>query len=202
MLDEVFAILNIRCDKQVKLAVPVVVKPNRGRMPAVALKPGLLRYVGKSTIAIVAVKDILTILRDEQINIAIAVVVSRRGTHPKPAASHTGDFCHVRESAVPIVAIQRILQRLGRREEVGRTAVDKVEIHPTIAVIVEDGDPGTHRLRQMPLRGFCVAMPPGNSGPLPRPLFKTQGRRLARQGGGYDQKRDHSTGRYPGKVIT
>src|SRR5258708_20017797 len=68
---------------------------------------------------------------------------------PKIFPRHARLFRHIGKGAVPVVLVQSIAQRLCGLKEISRTAIYKIQIHPTVVVVVEYGDSGAHGFGQV-----------------------------------------------------
>ncbi len=104
-------------DKQIEPAVVVVIKPDRGRIPAGSFNAGLPGYIGKSSIAVIVVKNAFAALCNVDVGRSVIVIVSNRYALSKAAPANTGFFSHVRECSVAIVAIERVAYRTGWSEK-------------------------------------------------------------------------------------
>ena len=71
-------------NKQIELAIPVVVDPGAARAPTgpVRAQSGFPGYVGKSAVPIIVVEDVLAPVRDEQILKPIVIVVEECAATP------------------------------------------------------------------------------------------------------------------------
>ena len=103
---------------------------------------------------------------------AVAVVVANRDALAVAAGRHPGFFGHVGKRAVTIVAIERIAQGRIGSEEVALAAVDQIDVHPPVVVVVEESAAGAGGLRQESLRRLPVHMCPGDTADGRRNLFK------------------------------
>src|SRR5579859_4668752 len=108
--------VNIVEHDQVEITVLVVIKPARAGGPATFVgHAGLLRDVGKRSVAVVVIEDGAPVAGDIEIRIAVVVKVTHG--HPlavKTLGAHSGFFRDVGKSAVAIVVIKSGAQRLGR----------------------------------------------------------------------------------------
>ena len=95
------------------------------------------------------VENAAAITRDVQINPSIGIVIGGSHPHPKGVPGHAGFLGDIGEGAVMIVAVQRVPYGRAGFKEVGRTAVDKVNIHPAVIVIIKERAPCPDCLRQM-----------------------------------------------------
>ena len=125
-------------NEKVEPAVVVVVEPYCARCPSRSGYSGLFGDVGEGAIAVVAIENAAAVLRDVEIGEAIGVVVADRDTHAVASTGHPGFFRHIGEGAVAVVVVEGIAERTGRREDVALPAVDQVDVHPSIVVVIED----------------------------------------------------------------
>src|SRR5205814_3590622 len=100
--------------------------------------PGSRRDIGESAVSVIAVENAASILSDVEIGEAIGVVIAHRNTHSIAAACDTRLRGYVSECAITIVAIKSVPQRLSGCEEIARPAINQINVHPAIAVIVEE----------------------------------------------------------------
>src|SRR5262249_45434017 len=99
-------------DKQIELAVVVVIEPDRASREPRCLQASTFRDVGKRAVAIVAIQNAVPVRSDEDVRPTIVVVIANSHTHRERAARDTGLLRDVRECAVAIILVQRIPQRL------------------------------------------------------------------------------------------
>ena len=84
---------------------------------------------------------------DEKVRMAVVVVVADGRTCRVPDAGDAGALRHIREVKVAVVVVQAVpvgRRLLGERWEGG--AVGEEDVRPTVAVVVEHGEPARHRL--------------------------------------------------------
>src|SRR5687768_8255840 len=85
-----FIVINKAGDKQVRLAVVVIVKPDGASGPAWRGGASLISDISEGRIPIIAVQNISAITRDVKIHPPIAVVISSSDAHPEGAAGYPG----------------------------------------------------------------------------------------------------------------
>jgi hypothetical protein len=175
--------LDEAADEQIQPAVVVVIEPHGARRPARCGDTGLVRHVGESSVAIVLIQDAAAVRRHEQVRKTVIVVITDGNAHPERAAGDTSRIGHVRECAVAVVPVERIFQRPFRFEEIARTAVDEIDVHPAVVVEVEERAPGADGLRQIPVRRHRVLVAPCDPALRCRHLFEQRARRFRRSGG-------------------
>ncbi len=112
---------------------------------------------------IVLVEDAVTVGRDKNIRPTIVVVIAHGHAHPKCSPAHPRLFGNIRKRAVAIILIQRVADRPGRLIEVRRTAVDQINIHPSIVIEIQKGASRPQRLGKIALGRHRVIMHPCNA---------------------------------------
>ena len=150
--------------KQIELAIVVVVEPDRARGPARGLEPGPLGDVGERTVAVVVIQRALAVRRHEQIGIAVIVVVADCSAHTEGAARHARLLRDVSERSVSIVLVERVSQRRLRREEVGGTRVHQVDVHPAVVVEIKERASRSAGFWQVAVRRHRVVVHPLDAG--------------------------------------
>ena len=91
----------------------------------------------------------------------IAVIVSDCYSHSIASGLDLGLLGYIRESAIAIVPIERVPQRTWRIVEIAFAAVDQVNVHPAVIVIIEEGTAGSRCFRQILLGRFPRRVGPG-----------------------------------------
>ena len=149
--------------KQIETSVMIVVKPDSARCPTRSRHARFLGNVGKRAIPVVAIKNAPPILCDIKIGVSIPVVVTGRHSHAIASARHTRLFGHVRESAVAIIVVEGVSQRMHRSKKIAGAAIDEVNIHPTVVVVIEKGASCSRRFGKVFFRGTARRMSPGDT---------------------------------------
>ena len=165
-------------DKQIEFAVVVVVKPNGARRPAGRGDAGFFGDVGEGAVSVVAVKNAAAILGDVQIGKTVAVVVTDSDTHTVAASGDAGFFGDVGESSIAVILIECVAQRRIGIEEIAFAAVDEINVHPAVVVVVEEGAARACGFRKIVFRRTPVYVSPGNSGFCGRNFFEQSWFRL------------------------
>ena len=146
--------LDIVRDQEVEPAVLVVVEPSGAGGPL-----ALVRHTcfgcdfGKSSVAIVVIKDRAAVTGDVQIRVAVVVEIAHG--HPLPVKTfgpHAGFFRDVGECAVAVVAIERGAERLQRFVGVGCARLHEVEVHEAVLVVINPAHARAHGLKVVFLR--------------------------------------------------
>src|SRR5258708_6553699 len=70
-------------DKEIQLAVVVIIEPDGTGGPAGRPNTGFIRDISEGPIAVVVIKNITLVTRHIKINPAIAIVITSRDTHAK-----------------------------------------------------------------------------------------------------------------------
>lgn len=149
--------IQIARDKQVQMAVPVIVEEAGRSRPSPSRDAGSVRDVGKGAVPVVAVERTARIARDVQVHEPVVVKIARGDTHPVyrltplRQASCRGD---VREGAVRILPIEAIpvfllIAPQGRQSR----SVDEKNIQQTVAVVIQQGDAAAHGFEKILLHG-------------------------------------------------
>ncbi len=150
-------------DKQVEASVIVVVEPNCTGRPSRRSDAGFFGHIGESAVAVVVIEDASTILSDVQIGKAVSIVVAHGYALAITTGGHASLLGYVRKGSIAIVSIQSIAQSRIRIEEITSPAVDQVNVHPTIVVVVEKSATCACGLWQILLRGFSRGVLPGDA---------------------------------------
>src|SRR5208283_711872 len=164
-------------NKKIKPPVIVIVEPDRARRPSRGDNPSLFRNVRESAIPVVVIQDAPSILRDVEIRKAVSIVIASRNTLAVPASRDSGLFGNIGKGSVAIVSVQGIPQRWVRIKKVTLPAIHQINVHPPIAVVVEERTSGSRRLRQIFLRRLPIDMCPGDVTHRGRDLFERVDRR-------------------------
>ena len=139
VLGFVQAVGNEAGDEQVEMRVVVVVEPDRVGEPAARGDADLFGDLFEAAIAQVPEQLVAAVGGQVQVCVTVGIEIRGRHAHAEPPALNAGGLCHVAERAVAIVAVQRVRQFAVRLEEVGRPAIDQVDVHPAVPVKVEEG---------------------------------------------------------------
>src|SRR6202007_3111866 len=114
--------------------------------PSGSGKAGLVSDVGESSVAVVVIEDAAAVLGDVKIGPAGSIVVADRNAH---AVASPDDPClrgNIGEGAIAIVAIERVAQRGARVEEIAFAAVNQINVHPAVVVVIDKATAGAGRL--------------------------------------------------------
>src|SRR5208337_105976 len=129
---------NIVGNKQIEVAIPVIVDKTAPRTPArlCVQQPCLFRNVGKRTVAIIAIKPVLPEVSAKDIFKPVVVVVSDANS-VSPADSVQPRFLrHVGESAIAIVFVKAVC---GLRWCAFKTcSTEQKHVHPSVIVIIDE----------------------------------------------------------------
>src|SRR5262249_16003551 len=158
-----FVELHETANEEIQLPITVVVEPNRAGRPSRRCEPPFFGYIVERPIAVVVVQDAAAILRDVQIGEAVSVVIPYSGAHAVATPENSSLLRHVSERAVAVVAIKRVAKRRLWIVEIALAAVDQVDVHPTVVVIIEESATGSGRFRQVVFRRAPVYMTKGDA---------------------------------------
>src|SRR5215472_8278431 len=136
-------------DEQIQPSIVVIIEPHRACAPTCRGNSSLAGHICERTIAIVAVEDTLRILSDVEVGEPVVVVIAHRHAHAVRVSRYSCFLGDVGERPVPIIAVERVSQRMRRNVKVTLPAVYKVDVHPTIVVVVEKGAARTVRFGQI-----------------------------------------------------
>ena len=158
--------------KKVESAIIIIVKPDGAGSPTRGSDTSLLGDIGKRTVAIVAIENATAILCQVKVGEAVAVIIPNCHTHPVSARCDARLPRNVCECAVPVVVIESVAKRRLRVIEVATTAVDQVDVHPAVVVVIEEGTAGSSSFRQKHLRRAPVTVHPSDPTDRWRNLFE------------------------------
>ena len=105
----------------------------------------------------------MRILGYVEIRKSIAVVIADGNSHSVCVPGHSGFHSHIGESAITVIAIERVPQGLWRTVEITGPAVDEVNIHPAIVVVIEKCATRSDRFWKVRHRRASVHMHPCDS---------------------------------------
>ena len=109
------------------------------------------------------IQNAFSVLGHIHIGKSVAVVVTHGNTLPVAAGGDAGLLGDVGESSVSIVAIERIAQGRIGIVEVALAAVDEIDVHPSVVVVVEKGAACAGGFRQIFLRRLAGGVHPGDA---------------------------------------
>ncbi len=155
-------ILGIARHKEIELPVPIVITKRRTCRPHVEGDSRFLSDVGEGAVMVVVVKAILANVRYIEVGPTIVVVICDRYADSPAIVRYTGSISKICEGSIVVVLKERCVYRgCFAVHGVVREAVDQVNIHPTIVVVIQQRNASTERLYY---RGFCrraTLIPPG-----------------------------------------
>src|SRR5438874_5709264 len=158
--------------KKVESAIIIIVKPDGAGSPTRGSDTSLRGDIGKRTVAIVAIENATAILCQVKDGEAVAARIPNCHTHPVSARCNARLPRNVCECAVPVVVIESVAKRRLRVIEVATTAVDQVDVHPAVVVVIEEGTAGSSSFRQKHLRRAPVTVHPSDPTDRWRNLFE------------------------------
>ena len=148
---------HVAAHEQIEVAVAVVVREAAAHRPAARGDAGLRGEVREGAVAVVAVVGVAAEAGHVDVLPAVAVDVGRAHAHRPGGVSDAGPVGHVLEPPVAEVAVEHAARGLGvaRRRHLGRRG--QVDVEQAVVVVVEEGEPGAHRLHDVVLlRGGVV----------------------------------------------
>src|SRR6266851_833243 len=159
-------------NEQVELSIVVIVEPDGAGGPAVHCNPGFLRNIGKCAVTIVVIKDASAVLAEEQVWITVAVVVAGCGAHSVAAARDTRLFRDICKGSVSIVSIESVAKRRVGFVEITPAAVDQIDVHPAVIVIIQERATRPRSFREVIAWGPSIHVLPENAADGRRDLLK------------------------------
>ncbi len=151
--------------EQIELAVVIEIEPPRGNRPLGAANANPFGHVLERSVAAVVIQRVVIDTRHKDVRMAVVVVIGYGYAHRITLARHASLLRNVCEVHVAVVAIQAIpvLRRvfLQRRNGGG---IRKVDVRPSVAVVIEDRDSAGHRLDHVFLRRWMVFQDKSNAG--------------------------------------
>ena len=120
------------------MAVAVVVHETAaGAEPwLIVQKPGGLGHIGKSSVAVIAIKSVLPETGAKDVVEPVIIVVADADSTGPSDGMQASFFGDVRECPVPVVFVKPIRRALGNASET-RAAQDK-QVHPAIVVVIHE----------------------------------------------------------------
>src|SRR5207302_8049191 len=98
-------------------------------------------------VTVVVIENHAVVLCHEEVGQAVAVVIADRYAHAIPAAADPGLFGYVSECSVAVVPVQRVAEGWLGVEEITLATVDQENVHPAVAVIIDECAPSAHSFR-------------------------------------------------------
>src|SRR5215510_6423280 len=122
------------------MAVAVIIHEGASAAPTpfAAEESRFTRHIGESSVAIVAIENVVAPVGDKQILIAVVVVIPDANTLSPPHARELRFGGHISESAVPVIAIEVIGGRFARCKSFQSGSNDEKDIQPSVVVIIEE----------------------------------------------------------------
>ena len=142
--------------KQILGSVVIEVEEHGGGVQTLAIEARRSGNIGEGAVTIIPIKNVTTVVSNEQVDPTVAIVICGGDADAEVAAGYAGFDSDIGKSAVAVVAIESVAQRRDGFEKIGRAAIDEIEVHPPIVVVVENRDTGPHGFRQVPAAGFGV----------------------------------------------
>ena len=153
-------------DEEIEVAVPVEVRERGARAPARRVQSRVPER--ERPVSPVRVEEVPSGAGDQQVGVPVVVVVGGDRAHPvtldRGRGSESCRFAHVPKAPGPFVAIERAHESRRPARPRNLPALHEEEVGRAVAVVVEDGDSGTHRLHRMPLAPGAPLVPEGDAG--------------------------------------
>ena len=133
-------------DVEIQQPVVVDVAERSRRGPAGAFDASAFRDVREGAVGVVPIQPVGPVVGDQQVEVAVVVDVADGRAHAVAGVAGPGFRRRVAEDAVGILAVQPVAggRRFGIR-------VYEIHVEIAVAVVVEDGEPGSHHFRQQEL---------------------------------------------------
>jgi hypothetical protein len=106
-----------------------------------AANPSFVSDVGKCSLAVVVVQDILAILSDKEIGETVITKISKYAAQSLARFGHNSPFRYVSKRAVMVIAVKGIHDRNAASAEV--SSIDEINILPAIPIEIGDAYSGT-----------------------------------------------------------
>src|SRR3984957_908819 len=139
--------------KKIDPAIDVIISEGRSRRPPrIAAQSADLGYIGEGAVPIVAIEHDSAYTRHQQVRPAVIVVVADRCTHRPAWISHPRLLRHIRKRSVAVVMVEGAAGFDAMESHFHALRIRKINIRPTIAVVIDERDSTAHRLRNK----FCL----------------------------------------------
>src|SRR5882724_4543951 len=150
-------------NEQIQKPVIVVVEPDSAGSPAGCGDAGLGGHVGKGAISIVVIQNAVPVLCHIEVGKSVAIVVTDGNALAVSAGNNAGLFGDVREGAVAVISIQSIPQRRIGSVKIALAAVDQIDVHPPVVVVIQERTASPRSFGQIFLGGLAIDVNPRNT---------------------------------------
>jgi len=99
-------------------------------------------------------------LGDVEIGPTVAIIVTNGDTHTIATTSDDGLFGYQGECSITVVAVESVAQRRLGIVKIAAAAVDEVDVHPAVVVVVEECATPACRLGQVVFSRSSINMFP------------------------------------------
>jgi hypothetical protein len=143
--------MNVAGNKQIEVAVAVVVGPGGAGTEATHLDARAFGHILELTPAQVVVQHVMSVAGHVQIRQAIVVIIANRDRHAPSAGSEPGSRRDVGEmeiGAASILVVQSDHRVAARQEAIDRGVIHNRDIEPAIAIQKRD-TATSHRLHDV-----------------------------------------------------
>src|SRR5580692_7957661 len=103
--------------------------------------PGLISDVGKCSVTVVVVQDILAILSDKEIGETVVVKISPYTAQSVARSGDAGFFRYVGKGTVVVIVVKGIRNRNAATVEV--SSIDEINVLPAIPIEIGNADSRT-----------------------------------------------------------
>ena len=136
--------VNVAGNKQIEIAVVVIVKKGSASGPARCADTGSLRNVRECPVAVILQQVILAQTGHEQIIKTIVVVVAGRDSHSPANVGEAGLVSDILERAVTGVSIESTARLASGLHQINCQGIDEEQILVAIIVVIEHRDTAAH----------------------------------------------------------
>ena len=154
---------DIIADQQIEVTIAVGIKPTTTCPPVgvIARHPRCGRDIGKFAVTEIAEQPVGANGADEHVAAAVTVKIAHRNTGPIERDVETGSRGHIAEHPRAVVVVEPHRRWwLDRSPLIPRPPIslDQQQVLIAIRVVVEEGTPSPHRLREKFLTGRSILM--------------------------------------------
>src|SRR5688500_4675443 len=132
-------------NKQIELAIVVIIDKSRAGGPARIGNPGALCDVGKRSLTRIPKQAIRPQARYINIDKTVVIVIAGRDSHTPATTAYTCLVVYVLKRAVTVIVIESTPGFLIGFHHVGSKRVNKVYVQIAIVVVIQEGHASTHR---------------------------------------------------------
>src|SRR5205085_3917679 len=119
-----------------------------------------LRHLLEGSVMVVLIMNAVTVCSYEHIGPAVVIEITYSDAHAKDSATHARFLRYVSKCTVPIILVERVSNRFGGLPEIAGSAVDEVDVHPAVVIVIEESASRTQGFGQVTVVGQCVLVHP------------------------------------------